>query len=141
MNDNPINFKVNRTMTGTIVELVCGALMLVAWVITIVMTVRHGFQSFTQGLIINTAMFTFIVVLLLVLVYFPKTYNLPKNPKPAHYQLTVRLMRILSVCLALLSLILNMMMVGWISMFWQFVIFAFMMITLAYYLFRFYRIK
>ena len=141
MNDNPDNFKVNRTMKGTIFELVCGALLLVSWVIAIVMTIRHGFQSFTQGLIVNTATFTFVVVLLLVLVYFPKTFNLPKNPKPAHYKMTVELMRVLSVCIALLSLILNMVMMEWISTFWQFVVFVLMMIILAYYLFRFFRIK
>ena len=114
MNDNPIHFEVHRTVAGTIVEAICAMFMLALWVITIVVTTQHH-QPNAGELYINAVIFTVTVVLMLFLVYHPKSFNLPKNPTERHYRITVIAIRAIAVEMAIFFLFIQMQDIGWIA--------------------------
>ena len=102
MNKNNINFQVNRTKEGTICEIACGLLLILSLILSFVLL-----SSTAQGgiaMLIQTGSIAFGVLLMLILVYQPKTFNIPDNSPAELFIATVRFVRIAAVLMSVLSL-------------------------------------
>lgn len=104
MNDNKINFRTPRTVAGTVMEAVVGVLLLAMWVLIIYLSVNAPSDA-TRTMIILGIQGTVLVPLMMVLCYFPKTFNIPKrNPRVEHYLLTIHLVRVVSIFVILMMI-------------------------------------
>lgn len=97
--DNRPAVKVNRTLEGTIFEIVVAAILIVSWVI-IIMNLNNlpAWFPLTQCII------TSLVSLgMLVAAYFPNSINMPVQINtPRQYALAIRMVRIIGVILSLM---------------------------------------
>lgn len=103
MNDNKLNFTVNRTTGGTICEVVTAVLAVVLWGLAIYAIRRHPGDD--SPILVHAVAMTTIPLMMLLLAYFPRTFNVPDNAKPMHYVLTVWLLRVISVELVLMGIV------------------------------------
>ena len=102
MNNNNINFQVHRTKEGTIIEAICGLLILLSFIISFV--VMSGSKQGGAGMLIQTGIMAFVIVLMLVLAYAPHTFNIPDDSPAELFIATVRFLRLAAVLFGLLSL-------------------------------------
>lgn len=97
--DNRPAVKVNRTLEGTIFEIVVAAILIVSWVI-IIMNLNNlpAWFPLTQCII------TSLVSLgMMVAAYFPNSINMPVQINtPRQYALAIRMVRIIGVILSLM---------------------------------------
>lgn len=104
MNDNKINFKTPRTKVGTAMEITVVALILLLWGFIIHLGRTATFEV-TRVLITHGFICTIMSAVMMVLCYFPKTFNIPKrNPRAEHYMITVELIRIVCILVILLEI-------------------------------------
>jgi len=102
MNDNKINFRVHRTVAGTIFEVLTALLLIAMWVLTVYTMTKlpgNGYDVLGTAVLITIAS-----VMMLVLAYHPRTFNVPGSAKPMHYIITVHLLRVLAVEIALMGI-------------------------------------
>ena len=105
MNNNEINFRTPRTVIGTVMEVAVGVLVLALWVLVIYLS-RTAAHDATQTLVILGIQGTVLSPLMMVLCYFPKTFNIPKrHPRAEHYLLTIQLVRIVAIFVMLLLIV------------------------------------
>ena len=145
MNNNEINFRTPRTMVGNAMELAVVILVIVLWIVTIFLF-KGATSDMIQALIWHGLFCTFLPFLMMVLCYFPKTFNMPtRRPRAEHYMLTVRLIRV--CCIIMMPIL--------IAATWKMgrpadkeamdgvqVIFGCIMtMAIGYYIFRFIRIR
>ena len=105
MNNNEINFRTPRTVIGTVMEIAVGLLLLTLWVLVIYLS-RTAAHDATQTLVILGIQGTVLSPLMMVLCYFPKTFNIPKrHPRAEHYLLTIQLVRIVAIFVMLLLIV------------------------------------
>ncbi len=102
MNNNNINFKVCRTKESIIVEVFCGLITVVAIVLSIVMLRRDS--EIGKQMLAATFSIGFCKFLMLVLAYCPRTFCIPDDANARMFAVTVRFLRVLSVCLSLLMI-------------------------------------
>lgn len=102
MNKNLNNYSVHRTKESTIVELACGGILLLSFVLGIVLTSRHS--PVGGPMVLQTIICASSVLLTLVLAYAPHTFNIPDDSPAELYALTVSLLRIAALLMALMSL-------------------------------------
>lgn len=102
MNNNNINFKVCRTKESTIIEIACGLITVVAIVLSIVMLRRDS--EIGKQMLAATFSIGFCTFLMLVLAYCPRTFSIPDDANARMFAVTVRFLRVLSVCLSLLMI-------------------------------------
>ena len=104
MNDNKINFKTPRTKVGTAMEITVVALILLLWGIIIHLARTATFEV-TRVLITHGFICTIMSAVMMVLCYFPKTFNIPKrNPRAEHYLMTIELVRIVCILAILIEM-------------------------------------
>ena len=97
--DNRPEVKVNRTLEGTIFEIVVAAILIVSWVIIIIN--RDNLPAsfpFAQCII------TSVVSLgMMAAAYFPNSINMPVQINtPRQYALAIRMVRIIGVIMSLM---------------------------------------
>ena len=97
--DNRPAVKVNRTLEGTIFEIVVAAILIVSWVIIIIN--RNNLPaSFPFAQCIVTSL---VSLGMLVAAYFPNSINMPVQINtPRQYALAIRMVRIIGVILSLM---------------------------------------
>ena len=97
MNNNEINFRTPRTVTGTVMEIVVGILVLVLWGIIIYLSVNATADTI-RLLVVHGIYSTILPPLMMVLCYHPRLFSIPKrNPRAEHYLLTIQMVRIVSI--------------------------------------------
>ena len=102
MNKNLNNVRICRTLEGTIFEVACATIVLLSLVFSIVLL---GNESRMGGVMLMQTIISGVsVLLMLVLAYAPHTFNIPDDSPAELYWTTVRLMRIIALLAALLSL-------------------------------------
>ena len=97
--DNRPTVKVNRTLKGTIFEIVVAAILIVSWVI-IIMNLDNlpAWFPFSQCIITS-----FVSLGMMVAAYFPNSINMPVQINtPRQYALAIRMVRIIGVILSLM---------------------------------------
>ena len=98
--DNRPAVKVNRTLEGTIFEIVVAAILIVSWVIIIMN--RNNLPAWfplTQCIITSS-----VSLGMMVAAYFPNSINMPVQINtPRQYALAIRMVRIIGVILSLMS--------------------------------------
>ena len=105
MNNNEINFRTPRTVIGTVMEVAVGVLVLALWLLIIYLS-RTATVGVTQTLVTLGIQGTVLSPLMMVLCYFPKTFNIPKrHPRAEHYLLTIQLVRIVAIFVMLLLIV------------------------------------
>jgi hypothetical protein len=102
MNKNNINFQVHRTTEGTVCEAVCGLLLLLSLIFS--MIIMHHSKEAGAGMLIQTGIIALSVVLILVLAYAPHTFNIPDDSPAELFVATVRFLRYTAVLTSMLSL-------------------------------------
>ena len=102
MNKNNINFQVCRTKEGTIAELVCGVLLLMSLILSLILLIKV--REAGIAMLIQTGVMGFGVILMLVLAYHPKTFNVPDDSPAELYVVTIRFLRYIAVLTALMTL-------------------------------------
>lgn len=102
MNKNNINFQAHRTKEGTIIEFICGLLLLLSFIFSFV--VMSGSKQGGAGMLIQTGIMAFVIVLMLVLAYAPQTFNIPDDSPAELFIATIRFMRLAAVLMGLFSL-------------------------------------
>lgn len=97
--DNRPAVKVNRTLEGTIFEIVVAAILIVSWVIIIIN--RNNLPaSFPFAQCIVTSL---VSLGMMVAAYFPNSINMPVQINtPRQYALAIRMVRIIGVILSLM---------------------------------------
>lgn len=97
--DNRPAVKVNRTLEGTIFEIVVAAILIVSWVIIIMN--RNNLPAWFP---LSQCIITSLVSLgMLVAAYFPNSINMPVQINtPRQYALAIRMVRIIGVILSLM---------------------------------------
>lgn len=104
MNDNNINFRTPRTVAGTVMEVMVGVLVLALWVLIIYLS-RTATSDATQTLAVIGIQGTILAPLMMMLCYFPRTFNIPKrNPRVEHYLLTIQMVRIVCIFVMLIMI-------------------------------------
>ena len=97
--DNRPAVKVNRTLEGTIFEIVVAAILIVSWVIIIMN--RNNLPAWfplTQCIITSS-----VSLGMMVAAYFPNSINMPVQINtPRQYALAIRMVRIIGVILSLM---------------------------------------
>lgn len=97
--DNRPAVKVNRTLEGTIFEIVVAAILIVSWVIIIMN--RNNLPAsfpFTQCITVSV-----VSLGMLIAAYFPNSINMPVQiTTPRQYALVIRMVRIIGVILSLM---------------------------------------
>ena len=97
--DNRPAVKVNRTLEGTIFEIVVAAILIVSWVI-IIMNRNNLPASFPFAQCIVTSL---VSLGMMVAAYFPNSINMPVQINtPRQYALAIRMVRIIGVILSLM---------------------------------------
>ena len=98
--DNRPAVKVNRTLEGTIFEIVVAAILIVSWVIIIMN--RNNLPAWfplTQCIITSS-----VSLGMMVAAYFPNSINMPVQINtPRQYALAIRMVRIIGVILSLMT--------------------------------------
>ena len=91
--------KVNRTLEGTIFEIVVAAILIVSWVIIIMN--RDNLPAWFP---LSQCIITSLVSLgMMVAAYFPNSINMPVQINtPRQYALAIRMVRIIGVILSLM---------------------------------------
>lgn len=97
--DNRPAVKVNRTLEGTIFEIVVAAILIVSWVIIIIN--RNNLPAWFP---LTQCIITSLVSLgMMVAAYFPNSINMPVQINtPRQYALAIRMVRIIGVILSLM---------------------------------------
>lgn len=97
--DNRPAVKVNRTLEGTIFEIVVAAILIVSWVIIIMN--RNNLPAWFP---LTQCIITSLVSLgMMVAAYFPNSINMPVQINtPRQYALAIRMVRIIGVILSLM---------------------------------------
>lgn len=97
--DNRPAVKVNRTLEGTIFEIVVAAILIVSWVIIIMN--RNNLPAWFP---LPQCIITSLVSLgMMVAAYFPNSINMPVQINtPRQYALAIRMVRIIGVILSLM---------------------------------------
>ena len=97
--DNRPAVKVNRTLEGTIFEIVVAAILIVSWVIIIMN--RNNLPAWFP---LTQCIITSLVSLgMMVAAYFPNSINMPVQINtPRQYALAIRRVRIIGVILSLM---------------------------------------
>lgn len=97
--DNRPAVKVNRTLEGTIFEIVVAAILIVSWVIIIMN--RNNLPAWFP---LSQCIITSLVSLgMMVAAYFPNSINMPVQINtPRQYALAIRMVRIIGVILSLM---------------------------------------
>lgn len=97
--DNRPAVKVNRTLEGTIFEIVVAAILIVSWVIIIMN--RNNLPAsfpFTQCITVSV-----VSLGMLIAAYFPNSINMPVQiTTPRQYALAIRMVRIIGLILSLM---------------------------------------
>ena len=97
--DNRPAVKVNRTLEGTIFEIVVAAILIVSWVIIIMN--RNNLPAsfpFTQCITVSV-----VSLGMLIAAYFPNSINMPVQINtPRQYALAIRMVRIIGLILSLM---------------------------------------
>ncbi len=97
--DNRPAVKVNRTLEGTIFEIVVAAILIVSWVI-IIMNLDNIPAWFPLPQCIITSS---VSLGMMVAAYFPNSINMPVQINtPRQYALAIRMVRIIGVILSLM---------------------------------------
>lgn len=97
--DNRPAVKVNRTLEGTIFEIVVAAILIVSWVI-IIMNRNNLPAWFPLAQCIITSL---VSLGMMVAAYFPNSINMPVQINtPRQYALAIRMVRIIGVILSLM---------------------------------------
>lgn len=99
--DNRPAVKVNRTLEGTIFEIVVAAILIVSWVIIIMN--RNNLPAWFP---LTQCIITSLVSLgMMVAAYFPNSINMPVQINtPRQYALAIRMVRIIGVILSLMPM-------------------------------------
>lgn len=97
--DNRPAVKVNRTLEGTILEIVVAAILIVSWVIIIM-----NLDNLPAWFPLTQCIITSLVSLgMMVAAYFPNSINMPVQINtPRQYALAIRMVRIIGVILSLM---------------------------------------
>ena len=97
--DNRPAVKVNRTLEGTIFEIVVAAILIVSWVIIIM-----NLDNLPAWFPLTQCIITSLVSLgMMVAAYFPNSINMPVQINtPRQYALAIRMVRIIGVILSLM---------------------------------------
>lgn len=97
--DNRPAVKVNRTLEGTIFEIVVAAILIVSWVIIIMN--RNNLPAWFP---LSQCIITSLVSLgMMVAAYFPNSINMPvRIETPLQYALAIRMARIIGLILSLM---------------------------------------
>ena len=97
--DNRPAVKVNRTLEGTIFEIVVAIILIISWV-TIIMN-RNNLPAsfpFTQCITVSV-----VSLGMLIAAYFPNSINMPVQiTTPRQYALVIRMVRLIGVILSLM---------------------------------------
>lgn len=97
--DNRPAVKVNRTLEGTIFEIIVAAILIVSWVIIIIN--RNNLPAsfpFTQCITVSV-----VSLGMLIAAYFPNSINMPVQiTTPRQYALAIRMVRIIGLILSLM---------------------------------------
>ena len=97
--DNRPAVKVNRTLEGTIFEIIVAAILIVSWVIIIMN--RNNLPAsfpFTQCITVSV-----VSLGMLIAAYFPNSINMPVQINtPRQYALAIRMVRIIGLILSLM---------------------------------------
>ena len=97
--DNRPAVKVNRTLEGTIFEIVVAIILIISWV-TIIMN-RNNLPAsfpFTQCITVSV-----VSLGMLIAAYFPNSINMPVQiTTPRQYVLAIRMVRIIGLILSLM---------------------------------------
>lgn len=101
MNKNNINFQVHRTKESTLIELVCGLLVLLSFILSIVLFIKV--REAGVGMLLQTGSIGFGVLLMLFLAYKPETFNIPDNSPAEMFVVTVKFIRYVAVLMSLMS--------------------------------------
>ena len=97
--DNRPAVKVNRTLEGTIFEIVVAAILIVSWVL-IIMNRNNLPAWFPLAQCIITSL---VSLGMMVAAYFPNSINMPVQINtPRQYALAIRMVRIIGVILSLM---------------------------------------
>ena len=102
MNKNNIHFQVHRTKAGTLIELVCGLLVLLSLILSIVLFIKV--REAGGAMLIQTGSIGFAVLLILFLAYKPETFNIPDDSPAEMFIVTVKFIRYIAVLISLMSL-------------------------------------
>ena len=102
MNKNLNNVRIYRTQEGTIFEVACAIIIILSFILSIVQLSRG--HHLGGAMLMQTIISGVSILLLLVLAYAPHTFNIPDDSPAELYWATVRLLRIIAVLAALLSL-------------------------------------
>ena len=97
--DNRPTVKVNRTLEGTIFEIVVAAILIVSWVLIIInrdnLPASFPFAQCVVTSVVSLGM--------MVAAYFPNSINMPVQINtPRQYALAIRMVRIIGVILSLM---------------------------------------
>lgn len=97
--DNRPTVKVNRTLEGTIFEIVVAAILIVSWVIIIM-----NLDNLPAWFPLTQCIITSLVSLgMMVAAYFPNSINMPVQINtPRQYALAIRMVRIIGVIMSLM---------------------------------------
>lgn len=97
--DNRPAVKVNRTLEGTIFEIIVAAILIVSWVL-IIMNRNNLPAWFPLAQCIITSL---VSLGMMVAAYFPNSINMPVQINtPRQYALAIRMVRIIGVILSLM---------------------------------------
>lgn len=102
MNKNNINFQVHRTKESTLVELLCGLLMLISLILSIILF--FNVRQAGVGMLVQTGTVGLGVLLMLFFAYKPETFNIPDDSPARLFLVTVRFLRYAAVLMSLMSL-------------------------------------
>lgn len=102
MNKNNINFQVHRTKESTLVELLCGLLMLISLILSIILF--FNVRQAGVGMLVQTGAVGLGVLLMLFFAYKPETFNIPDDSPARLFLVTVRFLRYAAVLMSLMSL-------------------------------------
>jgi uncharacterized membrane protein len=133
------DFKVYRTLEGTIFEVVTALLVVASLLITVLFS---HFGDTLLGGVLGTVLLSVCALLFLFLAYHPASdlINIPvKRENPAQLEITVRMMRVVAVEIGALSLLMSLLMGDIINRdivadgLPPFVIMAVLFVTISYY--------
>ena len=102
MNNNSINFQTPRTRLGTICEISCGVIMLLAIILSFVVLDKNPQAG--KAMIAQSLISAFSVGIVLFFAYLPHTFNIPDDSPASVFLATIRMIRIIALMSAVLSL-------------------------------------
>lgn len=105
MNNNSINYRTPRTVVGTVCEIFAAVVIVLSVVLSIVMVTQHHHAG--SAMLIQSGVMAFSTALMLFLAYCPSTFNIPDDSPAEVFDVTVLLLRVISILSALLSLVIT----------------------------------